>query len=108
MRNLRDPYFSRTPSVAIREEARACGLACRHCSAEAINLEPPLFVGVRDYRRLKDKCGASGREYIRGGSRAGAHASTVDYMESGPGCAFVPGGYGMISRKGACASHVDA
>lgn len=108
MRNLRDPNFSQTPFVAVREVTRACGPACRHCSAEAINLKSQLFVGIRDHRRLKGKCGACGWKYICGGLRARAHASTGDYMESGPGCAFVPEGYGSGYRKGACVSHVDA
>jgi AdoMet-dependent heme synthase len=68
----------------------------------------PLFVGIRDYSQLKGKCGACEWKYICGGSRARAYALTGDYMESEPGCAFVPESYGRISRKGACVSHAGA
>ena len=68
----------------------------------------PLFVGIRDYRQLKGKCGMCEWKYICGGSRARAYALTGDYMESESGCAFVPDGFGRKSRKGACVSHVGA
>jgi len=68
----------------------------------------PLFVGIRDYRQLKGKCGMCEWKYICGGSRARAYALTGDYMESESGCAFVPDGFGKRSQRGACVSHVGA
>ncbi|MGD9651267.1 MAG: TIGR04053 family radical SAM/SPASM domain-containing protein [Candidatus Dadabacteria bacterium] len=68
----------------------------------------PLFVGIRDYRQLKGKCGMCEWKYICGGSRARAYALTGDYMESESGCAFVPEGFGKRSQRGACVSHVGA
>ena len=53
----------------------------------------PLFIEIRDYDRLKGKCGACEYKNICGGSRARAYAVTGDYMESEPFCAFVPRGY---------------
>lgn len=68
----------------------------------------PLFVGIRDYRQLKGKCGMCEWKYICGGSRARAYALTGDYMESESGCAFVPEGFGKRSQRGAGVSHVGA
>jgi radical SAM protein with 4Fe4S-binding SPASM domain len=54
----------------------------------------PLFREIRDYDRLKGKCGACEFKNICGGSRARAYALTGDYMESEPYCVYVPGDYG--------------
>jgi radical SAM protein len=61
----------------------------------------PLFRELRDYGRLKGKCGACEFRNICGGSRARAYALTGDYMESEPCCAFVPEAYKRRSREGA-------
>jgi radical SAM protein len=53
----------------------------------------PLFRGIRDYNRLKGKCGACEFKNICGGSRARAYAVTGDYMESEPFCVYMPKGY---------------
>ena len=53
----------------------------------------PLFREIRDYDRLKGKCGACEFKNICGGSRARAYAVTGDYMESEPFCVYVPKGY---------------
>jgi radical SAM protein len=53
----------------------------------------PLFREIRDYGRLKGKCGACEFRNICGGSRARAYALTGDYMESEPFCVYVPKGF---------------
>ncbi len=80
----------------------------RNESIVDIYRKSPLFVGLRDYSKLKGKCGACEWKYICGGSRARAYALTGDYMESEPGCAFVPESYGRRSREGAGVSYAGA
>ena len=53
----------------------------------------PLFREIRDYDRLKGKCGVCEFKNICGGSRARSYAVTGDYMESEPFCVYVPKGY---------------
>lgn len=50
----------------------------------------PLFVQVRDFARIKGKCGACEFKLICGGSRARAYALTGDPMRSDPCCVYVP------------------
>ncbi|GIW47900.1 MAG: radical SAM protein [Deltaproteobacteria bacterium] len=52
-----------------------------------------LFRELRDYSRLKGKCGVCEFKHICGGSRARAFALTGDYMESEPYCVYVPKKY---------------
>ncbi len=52
--------------------------------------DSPLFQELRDYSRLKGKCGVCDFREVCGGSRARAFAVTGDYMESDPYCAYVP------------------
>ena len=49
-----------------------------------------LFRQLRDYRRLKGKCGLCDFRDVCGGSRARAFAVTGDYLESDPYCAYIP------------------
>jgi radical SAM protein len=49
-----------------------------------------LFRELRDYRRLKGKCGLCDFRDVCGGSRARAFAVTGDYLESDPYCAYIP------------------
>jgi radical SAM protein with 4Fe4S-binding SPASM domain len=51
----------------------------------------PVFQDLRNHNAYKGKCG--GCEYIRvcGGCRARAFASTGDYLNEEPGCAYKPG-----------------
>jgi AdoMet-dependent heme synthase len=49
-----------------------------------------LFRELRDYRRLKGKCGLCDFREVCGGSRARAFAVTGDYLESDPYCAYIP------------------
>ncbi len=53
----------------------------------------PLFKELRDYGKLKGKCGLCEYRDICGGSRARAYAVTGDYMESEPYCAYIPEAY---------------
>ena len=52
--------------------------------------ESPLFRDLRDYTRLKGKCGACDFREVCGGSRARAYAVTGDYLESDPYCVYQP------------------
>jgi radical SAM protein len=49
-----------------------------------------LFRELRDYSRLKGKCGVCDFREVCGGSRARAFAVTGDYMESDPYCVYSP------------------
>jgi radical SAM protein len=49
-----------------------------------------LFRELRDYGRLKGKCGLCDFRDVCGGSRARAFAVTGDYLESDPYCAYIP------------------
>lgn len=68
----------------------------------------PLFREIRDYDRLKGKCGACEFKNICGGSRARAYAVTGDYMESEPFCVYVPKGYeaGKSLGESACETEI--
>jgi len=49
-----------------------------------------LFRDLRDYSKLKGKCGLCDFRDVCGGSRARAFAVTGDYLESEPFCTYVP------------------
>lgn len=50
----------------------------------------PVFQELRDYSKLKGKCGVCEFRDVCGGSRARAFAMTGDYMETDPACDYVP------------------
>lgn len=50
----------------------------------------PVFRAVRDFNRLKGKCGVCEFKSICGGSRSRAYAVTGDPMESDPFCIYQP------------------
>lgn len=52
--------------------------------------ESPVFEDLRDYSRLKGKCGACEYKGVCGGCRARALSATGDYMEEEPYCAYIP------------------
>ncbi len=52
-----------------------------------------LFRELRDYTKLKGKCGFCEFRQVCGGSRARAFALTGDYMESEPYCVYIPRNY---------------
>jgi radical SAM protein len=58
----------------------------------------PLFRELRDYSKLKGKCGVCEFKKICGGSRARAFAMTGDYMESEPNCVYMPKSYKLTSN----------
>jgi len=51
----------------------------------------PLFKDLRDYSRLKGKCGICEYRDVCGGQRGRAYGITGDYMETDPACAYEPG-----------------
>lgn len=79
----------------------------RNESIVDIYRESPIFVEIRDYDRLKGKCGVCEFKNICGGSRARAYAMTGDYMESEPYCAFVPEDFKRGSLEGEGIRHAD-
>ena len=52
--------------------------------------DSPVFNDLRDYSKLKGKCGACEYKGVCGGCRARALSATGDYMEEEPYCAYVP------------------
>ncbi len=52
--------------------------------------ESNVFNDLRDYSKLKGKCGACEFRGVCGGCRARALANTGDYMQEEPYCAYVP------------------
>lgn len=52
-----------------------------------------VFNDLRDYSKLKGKCGACEFKGVCGGCRARALETTGDYMESEPYCAYIPKGW---------------
>lgn len=50
----------------------------------------PVLLALRDYSRLKGKCGYCDFRDICGGSRSRAYAVTGDYLESDPYCVYQP------------------
>jgi AdoMet-dependent heme synthase len=63
----------------------------RRSSFAQIWRESPLFVELRDFDRLKGKCGVCEFKKVCGGCRARAYEATGDYMAEEPYCAYVPG-----------------
>jgi radical SAM protein with 4Fe4S-binding SPASM domain len=62
--------------------------------------ESELFVTLRDYDRVKGKCGICEYRWVCGGSRARAYAMTGDPMESEPFCTYVPAAYRKLIAEG--------
>jgi AdoMet-dependent heme synthase len=54
-----------------------------------------LFRDLRDYSRLKGKCGVCDFRDVCGGSRARAYAVSGDYLESDPYCVYQPPSMGV-------------
>jgi radical SAM protein len=52
--------------------------------------DSPLFRELRDYTKLKGRCGVCDFRDVCGGSRARAFGVTGDYMETDPYCVYVP------------------
>ena len=50
----------------------------------------PVFNDLRDYSKLKGKCGACEYKGVCGGCRARALAATGDYLQQEPYCAYIP------------------
>jgi radical SAM protein len=55
--------------------------------------ESALFKELRNYSKLKGKCGVCEFRRVCGGSRARAFAVTGDYLESEPNCVYMPRSY---------------
>jgi heme b synthase len=56
--------------------------------------ESPVFNDLRDYSKLKGKCGACAYKGVCGGCRARALSLTGDYLAEEPYCAYVPPAWG--------------
>jgi MoaA/NifB/PqqE/SkfB family radical SAM enzyme len=55
---------------------------------------------LRDYTKLKGRCGVCDFRDVCGGSRARAFAVTGDYMETEPYCVYVPPAWQATRAKG--------
>jgi len=62
----------------------------REKSFVEIYRQSALFRDLRDYSRLKGKCGVCDFRDVCGGSRARSYAVTGDYLESDPYCVYQP------------------
>lgn len=51
----------------------------------------PVFKDLRNYEKLKGKCGICDYRDVCGGQRGRAYGVTGDYMETDPACAYEPG-----------------
>jgi radical SAM protein len=58
--------------------------------------DSPLFRDLRDYSKLKGKCGVCDFRAVCGGSRARAYAVCGDYLESDPYCVYEPPSTGAV------------
>jgi radical SAM protein len=52
--------------------------------------EAPLFRDLRDYSKLKGRCGRCEYRDVCGGQRGRAYGLTGDYLESDPSCVYQP------------------
>lgn len=52
--------------------------------------QSPVFNDLRDYSKLKGKCGLCEYKGVCGGCRARALANTGDYLDEEPYCAYIP------------------
>lgn len=66
-----------------------CGSVRRQPFAD-IWRDAPVFADLRDYSRLKGKCGACEYRDICGGCRARAYAATGDYLAAETACNYQP------------------
>lgn len=62
----------------------------RELPFEKIWKESELFKNLRDYDKLKGKCGVCEYKQVCGGCRARAYTKTGDYMEEEPYCIYNP------------------
>ena len=51
----------------------------------------PIFMDLRDYSKLKGRCGICEYRDVCGGQRGRAYGVTGDYMETDPACVYEPG-----------------
>ena len=65
----------------------------REQSFESIWTNSPVFDDLRHFDRLKGKCGVCEFKGVCGGCRARALATTGDYLEAEPYCAYLPAAY---------------
>ena len=52
--------------------------------------DSPVFQSLRDYAKLRGKCGACGFKTVCGGCRARAYEATGDYLAEEPLCTYMP------------------
>jgi radical SAM protein with 4Fe4S-binding SPASM domain len=51
-----------------------------------------IFLSLRDFSRLKGKCGACEYKRVCGGCRARAYEATGDHLAEEPLCSYTPAG----------------
>jgi radical SAM protein len=72
----------------------------RRTPLPTIYRDSELFQTLRDYAKLKGKCGVCEFREVCGGSRARAYGVMGDYLESDPYCAYVPARYAKQVARG--------
>jgi radical SAM protein len=83
-------FISHTGDVCPSGFLPLAGGNVREQSFADIYRNSALFRDLRDYGRLKGKCGACDFREVCGGSRARAYAVSGDYLESDPYCVYQP------------------
>jgi len=82
--------------ISHRGDVHPCGFLNADCcnvrqhSFADIWQHADVFTALRDYDRLKGKCGPCEFKRVCGGCRARAYAVTGDYMDEEPFCSHVP------------------
>jgi len=85
--------------ISHRGDVQGCGYLdkvagnVREQEFAAIWHDSPLFTELRDFERLKGKCGVCEYKAVCGGCRARAYEATGDHMAEEPYCAYVPHGW---------------
>ena len=72
----------------------------RRTPLTALYRDSELFRTLRDYSKLKGKCGLCEFREVCGGSRARAYGVMGDYLESDPYCAYIPPRYAKRVTRG--------
>ncbi len=85
--------------ISHRGVVQPCGFLNLNCGDVTQNPFPEIwerseiFLSLRDYSRLKGKCGVCEYRKVCGGCRARAYEATGDYLAEEPLCNYIPAPY---------------
>lgn len=98
--------YARAPMLVYWEMTRACGLACRHCRAEALQTRSPLELTTEQGRALLRSITGFGRPYphvvFTGGDplrRPDLGVLVREATRLGIGCSLAPSATGDLTRS---------